>query len=481
MSSEPPHRFHDDALHGVPAYSVTSDDSLYTRIEQATALKLPITHAPPPKLQYHTSLLIDDPLARSDETEACSLQRDIVTAFFAAIDAGHDDIVMDFVSRGFVSPDVTSERGETPLLAAVRVSKLPMISRLVALGATVNAFGTSTIPNDARVYPLTYPERTPLMLAAEQGNLALVKVLMEDYGADDSLVAPDGAIALRLAAANGHRDTVKYLPIQRAGAWLRWKTAHEAEMKRIRRALRHIYCFMKTLVWYIPRFIVYDLPVEFSKFVWRRRSHIATWCKNKAVAATRLPGKALRGLVKLPSIIKNEAKEAWKVGKQLPGWIVKAIKELSKAIWTFIKSIPGVLKDVLLWIGRGLKSVGEAIFSVFAKLLSLIHTIFSAIFSLFRSITLKDVWNGVTYLFRAVFVEMPTAIFKLIMSVGDLTYDLLSNLLGCFGKVLWYLGAAIVWIIQYIPWKLWQCLLAIGRSVRKAFMEIMAYLDPKRM
>lgn len=66
--------------------------------------------------------------------------------------------------------------------------------------------------------------RTPLMLAASIGSLPLVKLLFKPpHSANDALVAPDGQIALRLAATAGHRAIVDYLPSRRAGGFSAFK------------------------------------------------------------------------------------------------------------------------------------------------------------------------------------------------------------------------------------------------------------------
>ncbi|KAH7129945.1 hypothetical protein B0J13DRAFT_563575 [Dactylonectria estremocensis] len=497
----------------VPAYSVTDDDSLFARIEQVATLNLPILHAPAPGLQSNFSWRLDMGQACGDEYEACCVENDIVNSFFASIEAGRDDVVADFVSRGLVSPDVTSQHGETPLLAAVRVGKTPMVSRLVALGATVNAFGVSKIANDTGAGQSSYPHRTPLQLAAETGHLALVKVLMEDYGADDGLVAPDGAIALRLAAMNGHRDVVQYLPARRGGAWLRWKTAHQEEMKRVRRALDRIVRFLQVFVWDIPKFLVYTIPKEVGKSVWESRHKVAKWCKRCKDKIVELPSRAKRFALALPGKAKNGAKRAWEGIKGIPPalgnlmksvWkflkeIPRVLKECAKglwelmkhippllklfavAIWNVVKAIPGVIKTFFMWIGRGLKSVGEAILNVLTRFLSLLHTALSAVLSFFRSITLKDIWDGFCSLLGAIFIDTPRAILGFFKAFGQMTYDVLKGLFGSLGKLIWYIAAGILWLVNYIPHKLWQCLEAMGRSIRRAFQEVMAYLDPKRM
>lgn len=497
----------DSSSEPVPTYSATDDDSLFARIERATAVNIPILHAPAKDFLPDFFRRFDDDFeVRNPKLEAYFLETDIVESFFTSIQAGRDDVVADFVSRGLVSPDVTRQNGETPLLAAVRVGKTPMVSRLVALGATVNAFGVSAIAAKTGDDHASYPKRTPLQLAAETGHLALVKVLMEDYGGDDSLVAPDGAIALRLAAMNGHRDIVQYLPARRAGAWLRWKTAHEAEMKRVRRALGRIVTFFKFFLWDAPKFFVYEIPKEIGKSVWKSRHKVAEWCRRCRRKIVELPGRAKRFAAELPGHVKNGAKQAWEGIKGIPPFLGKMLKamwkmikeiprvvkefaqgvwkltkDIAKAIWRVLKAIPGVIKTFFLWIGRGLKSVGEAIFNVVVRFFSLLHTAVSAVFSFFRSITLKDIWDGLCSLLRAIFIDTPHAIFGFIKSFGRMTYDVLKGLFGELGQLVWYIGAGILWIVNYVPRKLWQCFAAIGRSIRRGFEEMMAYLDPKRM
>jgi predicted metal-binding membrane protein len=79
------------------------------------------------------------------------------------------------------------------------------------------------------------------MLAASIGSLPIVKLLFEPpYSANDALVAPDGQIALRLAAENDHRAIVDYLPSRRAGGYLRFKTHHARSIERIKNALHQI-------------------------------------------------------------------------------------------------------------------------------------------------------------------------------------------------------------------------------------------------
>ncbi|CAI6082770.1 unnamed protein product [Clonostachys chloroleuca] len=454
------------SIQPLPTYTATAQDDLEARIERTSGLELPILRMP--ALDY--SRPHNPPLKTTEQADdaanldARTLERDIVLAFFTAIRSGHNELVSQLVSRGLVSPDVTNSAGETPLLAAVCAGNTPMISTLVALGATVNAYGTPcSIHSDRRHRRL---RRTPLQLAAQQGRLALVKVLMEDYGADDSLVAPDGYIALRLAAKNGHREIVEYLPARRGDIGLRCKTIARDEWEVVVSILKKFGHVIEFFVWRLPVAVLYKAPKHICQSAWRRRHRFAAWCK-----------RAARGVVKLPSRILKFLREVLKALKRTPEFV----RRLARAALKFLKAIPGVVKSVLLWVGRGLKSAGKAVLHVFALCASLIHTAVLSVLSFFRGITPKDVWDGVCYLVKAIFVEAPLALIKFLGTFGEVSYKVLAALFGVLGKVLWYIAQGILYVITWTPKQLWRCVKAFGRLNRKGFNEIMALIDPKRM
>ncbi|CAH0055355.1 unnamed protein product [Clonostachys solani] len=449
----------------LPTYTATAQDDLEARIERTPGLELPILQTP--TLDYsrpHNPPLKTEQADDAANQDARTLERDIVLAFFTAIRSGHNDLVSQFVSRGLVSPDVTNSGGETPLLAAVCGGNPPMISTLVALGASVNAYGTSYSVDSGRRHRRL--RRTPLQLAAQQGRLALVKVLVEDYGADDGLVAPDGYIALRLAAKNGHREIVEYLPARRAGVGLRFKTIVRDEWEVVLSILKKLGHVVKFFVWRVPFFLLYTAPRGLCKSAWRRRHRFGAWCK-----------RAAKGVIKLPSRILKFLREVLKALKRTPEFV----KRLAQAALKFLKAIPGVVKSVLLWVGGGLKTAGKAVLHIFALCASLIHTAVLSVLSFFRGITPKDVWDGICYLVKAIFVEAPLALIKFLGTFGEMSYKVLAALFGVLGKVLWYIAQAILYVITWTPKQLWRCVKAFGRLNRKGFNEIMALIDPKRM
>ncbi|KAF5618792.1 ankyrin-3 [Fusarium tjaetaba] len=463
--------FQENLHNPLPAYSAIDNDDLLNRIEATEGVELPILSSPASRAPNFQRLASG--ADRESYLEAHRLECDIVKAFFSAIENGHDDIVADFIARGWVSPDTASQWGETPLNAAVRVGKVPMVSRLVALGASVNGFGRARDENST-VEPADLPERTPLMVAAERGHLALVKVLIEDYGAKHDIIAPDGAIALRLAAANRHREIVDYLPTIRGGAWKRWATVHKKQMDRVRRAVNRIVKFVKILVWDLPKFLVWDMPKEICRAAWRRRHRVKNFFK-------KLPGKLKDAVLGIPSTLKRAATEVWKGIKELPSLLKSLAQATFKVFWKVLTGIPGAVMVVLKWIGSGLKGIGEAVLNIFVKLFSLLHTAAMAVVTFLRGITLGDVWNGFCHLVRAVLVDAPKAIGAFMVAFGNTSYDVLKAIFGTLGECIWWLCGGTYWLIRYIPRRIWTMFEAMGTSLVKAWEEIMVYFNPKRM
>ncbi|KAI3398533.1 hypothetical protein diail_9057 [Diaporthe ilicicola] len=228
----------------VPRYAETDESGFFTRLEvfqnnHPDYPIVPVTKHPdaPGTDDAHENLSCTtkswDTTASSD---AHDLQADIVNALFESIALKKDAAaVHHLISQGLISPDCPDKTGETPLLAAIRQRKVATARALLSLGAQTNLSGTVGADATVRPPPQTGRERTPLMLAAAMGNLVLVKVLVEEHGADDGVVGPEGEIALRLAADAGHRDVVRYLPPRRRGAWRRLKCSKE--VRRARRAV----------------------------------------------------------------------------------------------------------------------------------------------------------------------------------------------------------------------------------------------------
>ncbi|KAF3070094.1 hypothetical protein CFAM422_006782 [Trichoderma lentiforme] len=403
---------------------------------------------------------------RSDATD-----QEIVTNFFHYIAEKQVDVVSNIIANGFVSPDTPNDRGETPLIKAVSNNDAAMVRLLVSLGATIDGYGSYFHDEEGHQ---TTVQRTPLQVAAAEGKLGIVKILRE-LGADDSLIAPDGAMALRLAAENGHREVVDLLPTRRGGAWKRWKVTHEKQMRRIRRILEKIGSVFKFLFWTVPKFLLWTVPkhiittvpkaifVTMPKEIWQRRHKIAPWCKRQI---TKFPSR----MKKAAKLAGDGMKDAGKVIQKVPG-----------KIWQILKRIPGALWTIISWIGEGLGKVGTAAFNVLKRVASLIHTTIQAVVGFFRAITLHDIANGFRAILRAIFIDFPKAAAYFATTFGKTSLKVLGYVLGSFGKGIFHAFALVFLLLRWLPTKIWQMLVACGVSIGKGVEELLVWINPKRM
>lgn len=470
----------------VPTYTLHDDGGLTEWIERlpelTAAFHLPLT-------TYHADKLNDS--APKDLPQPWQ----IVDCFFGAVRTKNTELVTQLIKHGFVSPDVTDIHGRTPLVAAVEAKNGQMVCTLIGLGAQVNGYGT--IPPKSLLEAFTSGEyqswedytvrtqpggveRTPLMVAAASGNLALVKLLMEDFHADDGIIAPDGQLALRLAADAGHRDIVEYLPARRGGAWRRWQASHAVAVRRIKRAGRKLFEFCKFFVWTLPKFFLWSVPKhalikplsKTCKYCWENKHKFGGWCKRQV---KEFPGRVKRVAKGAVKGIKSAAKGTWKAVKETPG----AIKRLLKWIWKVITRIPAAMKTFGIWIWTTLKKVGAAVGNVFLKIVSAVHTAVSAVLDFFRSIKLKDVWNGIEQVFDAIFQGLPKAIWAAVRGLGKAVYMIVIILFGFTGQLLVWIVQGLWWLVTFVPRQFGHILSAIWASIAKGYHEILVWFNPK--
>lgn len=162
------------------------------------------------------------------QQKIASNDRALWDSIFSIIEKGQIDALDHFIELGFKIDSVHPYRHQYPIFAAVRASQTNMMRHLINNHAEVDCW-SATPPASMFSNPDMKRARTPLMAAAEQGNLNICKILCETAFADPMLVAPDGQTAQRLAARNGYKEIVLYLPANRGGVLERLKCIFRQE------------------------------------------------------------------------------------------------------------------------------------------------------------------------------------------------------------------------------------------------------------
>jgi hypothetical protein len=314
------------------------------------------------------------------------------------------------------------------------------------------------------------------------GNLVLVKILMmEQYHCDDSLIAPDGQIALRLAAENGHQEVVDYLPARRGGGFRRWKHKNKTAIRRAKRAAQGIGTFLKFFVWDIEKFLLWSVPkhlvvkplMKGSVWCWKHRKQFGPWCVHQL---REMPRRAT-------NFAKWVGKTIGEIGKWLRKIIVKIpklVKDFATWIWKLVTiRLPKAVALLAHWAGSGLTSLARVVYNAILKIVSLLSTVVAAIASFFRNLTLKDIWNGLCDALSAVFIAFPKLIGTWIMAIGDGTYEMMNLILGELGVILWYIGYGVLRVVTFVPRKSWVILQSFGIVIAKAWYEVRVWINPK--
>ncbi|KAJ4368418.1 hypothetical protein N0V83_006775 [Neocucurbitaria cava] len=404
------------------------------------------------------------------EMEEFHQYRRIIKMYFEAIEIGNVGLVASFFGAGLVTTQTTNEAGGTPLLAAVEAEHTHMVRYLLDVGAAIDAYGVTatTVLHGKNNYPCTY--RTPLQSAAQTGNLPIVRLLM-GRGADDALIAPDGEVALRLAAGNGHREIVDYLPTRRGGGFKRWKTKHAEAMRRCKGAAVGIYWFGSVFVWYLPKFFLWTIPKELVvlplvrgvKWLHEHRAEIP-------MLLVRTAKNVANGIKKFPARV-------WKVLKEIPRCIWDVFKECARFLWRIIKQLPHGIKTAFMLLWAGLKRIGLAVHNIVVRFTSFLHTICAAVLSFFQRITLRDVVDGFFYCIDAIIFDAPKKLWEWIYTLGKASLEALASVFWFWG----FLARCMVEVVTYIPKKVWKMLVACGGSMKSGGQEVLVWFDPKRV
>ncbi|KAK6355015.1 hypothetical protein TWF696_004142 [Orbilia brochopaga] len=511
----------------------------------------------------------------------------IVRTFFDAIKNENSELISAFIEGGFVKVDTKDSNGVTPLVAAVRANHVRVVQQLVDYGADVNGVATEPDREDRYIIgvdPEYVIERTPLMVAAENGHMPLVKLFFEVYHAKDDIVPSDGMTALRLAAQNGHRDIVDFLPARRLGGMQRWKYRNRASIRRAKRILNDIYTYLRVIFFEIPKFFVWTIPKNIlvvpvgdtAKWLWRHKKDIAVEVgqaiKNGVVStgkgiarvskrtaigtvraikaipsvtaraakatgrglvaavkglwrfffvwlprtAVKLAKKTGRGIVRLIKAtgrgIVISAKAIWKFFTvQLPNaivWFVKATIRFIKATAKWIKdatiATAKAVKDAVVWIVKqvwktltvripkaivviakwlidAVKYTGNKIADLVIRIVSAFHTLLTKLVNWFAGITWTDVLNGFLEVIKWIFVEIPKMIWDGFVHTGKMIKKVLETLFGWVGSAIYWTAFALLWVVTYVPQKLFALAVELFDAIGRGLHEVMVWINPKKL
>ncbi|EAQ89271.1 hypothetical protein CHGG_05890 [Chaetomium globosum CBS 148.51] len=220
---------------------------------------------------------------------------------------------------------------------------------------------------------------------------------------------------------------------------------------RAKRAVVRVGWFGTVLVWYVPRFLVWDAPKHVvvkplgkgCKYCWENKHKFGGWCKRQAV---EFPGRAKKAGKAAWESAKKAPKDVWRAVKATPG----VVKKLLKRLWEIMTKIPAAMKKLCVWLWESLKRVGKAVGDVFLRVVAVLHTAVAAVLDFFKNIKLKDVWNGVCDIAQAIFRGLPRAMWKVVSSLGIVVAGIIIGIFGLTGKLIVFLFEAL-WYVANCP------------------------------
>ncbi|KAK0437307.1 hypothetical protein EV421DRAFT_2038253 [Armillaria borealis] len=473
----------------------------------------PIPSAPPYGDYGHTAPAVSTP---GDEiappppplpAQLCATSH----AFHLAI-AQHDyDLVSHFITStpSLATPNTLSCYGNTPLFTAVRARDIKIVRLLITHERVFSAIQRGEQVDIDHFLDNGMVPRTPLMEAASTGQIAMVKLLMKDYAADDTLVALDGQTALRLAAANKQARDYSILAFTAPRCF---QTDSIKAIRRIKSIALRLYDIGKFFFWEIPKFFLWTIPKKIGQEIWR----VLTWENIIRVGRFlfwRVPKFLFWSLPKffLWTIPKSIGQRIWRtltwenitrVGRflfwtvpkfflyHLPKFFIEfpwvefgrrlwwTIKDVAQWFWEdVIKPIPGFVKRVTIkmydLLAAFVKNIGKVLESFF----SLLHTVVLAIWTLLKEITLRDVWNAICDLGRAIFMDLPRAVWQGVKAL----YRVLNKTVRCMLEIAWEVVKGVYRVVVYIPKQLLRICKEVGAVAVRLGKEIIVYIRPKTM
>ena len=121
------------------------------------------------------------------------------TPLLLAAKWGYDTVVEKLLDTGKVDPDAKDDSGDTPLLVAVFSNHVAVVKLLLEIG--------KANPNvKKKVTAHSWVGRTPLIYAAQNGFLQIVRLLLDSEGLDIHFRDEHGGTACEWAFVKGHKE-----------------------------------------------------------------------------------------------------------------------------------------------------------------------------------------------------------------------------------------------------------------------------------
>lgn len=224
-------------------------------------------------------------------------------------------------------------------------------------------------------------------------------------------------------------------------------------IKRIKVIARRLYDIGEFFLWTIP------------KEIWK----VLTWKNAIHVGKTLFWRVPKFFLYRIPKFF------LWNIPKYLITefpWV-----SFGKCLWRTMKGIPDFLRRMGISLYNLLVTMANKVSEVIQRFLSLLHTVALAIWTLLKEITLHDVWNAICDLGRAIFMDLPRAVWE----GTKVVYRVLDRKLQITLQIGLMVMMSMFWVVLYIPKQLSKICKEAGAVVVRLGKEIIVYFWPKAM
>ncbi|WP_197470682.1 protein kinase domain-containing protein [Anaerosporomusa subterranea] len=118
-------------------------------------------------------------------------------AFFQAVRTDNQEVVKLFLAAGYKPDHAAQDTGETAVMAAIEAGQFPMVNYLIAQGASLDR--------------KDYQGRKPMDIALKQGNIQILKLLMDQQKRGPDSKDEHGRTLLEQAILAGNMNSVKFV------------------------------------------------------------------------------------------------------------------------------------------------------------------------------------------------------------------------------------------------------------------------------